>query len=285
LNQNEALEVVYTVQALVKENPNRSIGVVTLNQPQRDLLADEFDRLCAKDPALEAFRARWGGTLGEFFINNLENVQGHERDVIVISTVYGRSEEGGQVFQRFGPINSKMGHRRLNVLFTRAKQLVVLVSSMQSEDIKAEPTSCPGLIALKRYLEYARSGRLEGGQTTGRSLESPFELEVAEQLGRFGHRVEPQVGVAGYFIDMAVRHPSVEDYYVLGIECDGATYHSAKCARDRDRLRQEILERLGWRLHRIWSTDWYHAHDREVERLKRAVADSITMTPRWAQPP
>jgi very-short-patch-repair endonuclease len=229
---------------------------------------------------MEAFRTRWKGTLGEFFINNLENVQGHERDVIVISIVYGRSSEGAPVFQRFGPINSKMGHRRLNVLFTRAKQLVVLVSSMQSEDIKVEPSSTAGVIALKNYLEYARSGRLEVGESSGRSFESPFEIEVAEQLTQLGHRIEPQVGVAGYFIDMAVRHPAAEDHYVLGIECDGATYHSAKCARDRDRLRQEILERLGWRLHRIWSADWYHSRAREVDRLKRAVADAINRAAR-----
>src|ERR1700677_4195925 len=166
-----------------------------MNQPQRDLLADEFDRLCAKDPALEAFRARWGGTLGEFFINNLENVQGHERDVIVISTVYGRSEEGGQVFQRFGPINSKMGHRRLNVLFTRAKQLVVLVSSMRSEDIKPGPDSSAGLIALKKYLDYARSGRLRVGKLpdgrSGSQMPKDFEIiELRPQVNRSSKRRE-----------------------------------------------------------------------------------------------
>lgn len=232
---------------------------------------------------MEEFRARWSGTLGEFFINNLENVQGHERDVIVISTVYGRSAPDGPVFQRFGPINSKVGHRRLNVLFTRARELVVLISSMQSEDIKVESTSAPGVIALKSYLEYARSGRLDGGERTGRSADSPFEEEVAYQLTLMGHGIEPQVGVAGYFIDMAVRHPTAQNHYVLGIECDGATYHSARCARDRDRLRQEILESLGWRLHRIWSTDWYRARDREIDRLKRIVADAIARAPGPAQ--
>lgn len=283
LNLNEAARVVRTVQELVKENPNRSVGVVSINQPQRDLLADEFDRVCAQDPSMEEFRARWSGTLGEFFINNLENVQGHERDVIVISTVYGRSAPDGPVFQRFGPINSKVGHRRLNVLFTRARELVVLISSMQSEDIKVESTSAPGVIALKSYLEYARSGRLDGGERTGRSADSPFEEEVAYQLTLMGHGIEPQVGVAGYFIDMAVRHPTAQNHYVLGIECDGATYHSARCARDRDRLRQEILESLGWRLHRIWSTDWYRARDREIDRLKRIVADAIARAPGPAQ--
>ncbi len=275
LNPTEAAEIVKTVAGLIHQDPTRSIGVVAANQPQRDLLSDEFDRLFAQNDALEAYRAHWNGTLEPFFVNNLENVQGHERDIIVISTVYGPETPGGPVFQRFGPINSKMGHRRLNVLFTRAKELVVLVTSLKSEDIKALPTSPPGVVALKNYLEFARSGRLDSGTHTARSPESPFEAEVAELLTQLGHRVQAQVGVAGFFIDMAVRHPARHDHYVLGIECDGATYHSAKSARDRDRLRQEILERLGWRLHRIWSTDWYHGRDREVARLQQAVNAAI----------
>jgi very-short-patch-repair endonuclease len=275
LNPIEAAEVVKIVTGLIYENPKRSIGVVAVNQPQRDLLSDEFDRHFAQNDSLEAYRARWNGTLTPFFVKNLENVQGDERDVIVISTVYGPETPGGPVFQRFGPINSKMGHRRLNVLFTRAKELVVLVTSLKSEDIQVLPTSPPGVAALKNYLEYARSGRLDGGTQTGRSPDSPFEAEVAEVLTQLGHRVQAQVGVAGFFIDMAVRHPARHDHYVLGIECDGATYHSAKSARDRDRLRQEILERLGWKLHRIWSTDWYHGRDREVARLKEAVSLAI----------
>jgi very-short-patch-repair endonuclease len=275
LNPNEAAEVVKIVAAIIRESPNRSIGVVAVNQPQRDLLADEFDRMFAQDETLEAYRAHWSGTLEAFFVNNLENVQGHERDVIVISTVYGPETPGGPVFQRFGPINSKMGHRRLNVLFTRAKEHVVLVTSLKSEDIRVLPTSPPGVTALKNYLEFARSGRLDSGIATGRSQDSPFESEVADLLTQLGYRVQPQVGVAGFFIDMAVRHPARQDHYVLGIECDGATYHSARSARDRDRLRQEILERLGWNLHRIWSTDWYQGRDREVARLKQAVSAAI----------
>jgi very-short-patch-repair endonuclease len=160
-------------------------------------------------------------------------------------------------------------------LFTRAKELVVLVTSLKSEDIKVSPTSPPGIVALKNYLEFARSGRLDSGIATGRAQDSPFEMEVADVLTQLGHRVQPQVGVAGFFIDMAVRHPSRQDHYVLGIECDGATYHSAKSARDRDRLREEILQRLGWKLHRIWSTDWYHGRDRELARLKQAVSAAI----------
>jgi very-short-patch-repair endonuclease len=209
--------------------------------------------------------------LEEFFVKNLENVQGDERDIIVISTVYGPETPGGPVHQRFGPINSNVGHRRLNVLFTRAKERVVLVSSLKAEDIVISEASKPGVRALKRYLEYARSGRLEQGVTGHGTFESPFELEVAGVLQAHGFEVEPQVGVAGYRIDLAVRSRTNRDHFIVGIECDGATYHSAKSARDRDRLRQEILERLGWRLYRIWSADWFLHRDREVRRLAEHI--------------
>jgi very-short-patch-repair endonuclease len=271
INPEEADMVVATVSQIIRDRPDRSIGVVAVNQPQKDLLIERFDRLFAEDSDLEAYRARWAPSLEEFFVKNLENVQGDERDIIVISTVYGPETPGGPVHQRFGPINSNVGHRRLNVLFTRAKERVVLVSSLKAEDIVISEASKPGVRALKRYLEYARSGRLEQGVTGHRTFESPFEVEVAGVLQAQGFEVEPQVGVAGYRIDLAVRSRINRDHFIVGIECDGATYHSAKSARDRDRLRQEILERLGWRLYRIWSADWFLHRDREVRRLAEHI--------------
>lgn len=269
INPEEADQVVRTVANVIRRTPDRSIGVVAVNQPQKELLLERFDRLFAEDEKLEAYRAKWSGTLEEFFVKNLENVQGDERDVIVVSTVYGPDRPGGQVFQRFGPINSNVGHRRLNVLFTRAKERVLLVSSLSPEQIVLSESSKPGVRALKAYLEYARSGRLEQGVTGLGGHDSPFEAEVSEVIEQLGYEVEPQVGVAGYRIDLAVRSKTNRDHFVVGIECDGATYHSAKSARDRDRLRQEILERLGWNLYRIWSTDWFLNREREVGRLRR----------------
>jgi very-short-patch-repair endonuclease/DNA polymerase III delta prime subunit len=269
VNIPEAEAVSNTVRDLIRRNPKASIGVVAVNQPQKEHLTELFDRLFAENDDLEEYRASWAGTLEPFFIKNLENVQGDERDVIVISTVYGRSAVGGPVYQRFGPINSKMGHRRLNVLFTRAKERVVVVTSLRPEDIQLQPGSSLGLCAFKNYLQFARSGRIESGKITGASADSPFEEEVAQELVQMGYSVEPQVGVAGFFIDLAVRHPVNKEHFLIGIECDGATYHSAKSARDRDRLREEILGRLGWKLYRIWSTDWFRARDREVARLKQ----------------
>ncbi len=267
VNVREVGVVVETVSKMIRTNPKRSIGVVAVNQPQKELLRQEFDKVFAENGDLEDFRAHWEGTLHSFFVKNLENVQGDERDAIVISTVYGPAEAGAAVMQRFGPINSKTGHRRLNVLFTRAKQRVVLVTSMKPEDIVATSGSSRGVIALKNYLAYARSGRLEHGTATGGSYDSPFEKEVAEVVHQLGYRTSPQIGVAGFFIDLGVRHPINSEHFFLGIECDGASYHSAKSARDRDRLRHEILERLGWNLYRIWSTDWFRSRDREVKKL------------------
>jgi very-short-patch-repair endonuclease len=207
-----------------------------------------------------------------FIVKNLENIQGDERDVIIVSTTYGPDPETGRVYQRFGPINSEFGWRRLNVLFTRAKKRIEIYSSLQTSDIQADEISSRGVIALRNYINFAANGRLEGGTVTGRETDSDFETMVMERLEADGFEVVPQVGVDGFFIDLAVSHPSYPHGYLLGIECDGATYHSSKSARDRDRLRQEILENLGWRIYRIWSTDWFQNSEQEYQRLKRHVS-------------
>jgi very-short-patch-repair endonuclease len=154
----------------------------------------------------------------------------------------------------------------LNVLFTRAKYRVEVFTSMRPVDIRAAEGSQPGVHALRAYLEYAENGKLEPGETTGRESDSEFEELVRDRLQERGFGVVPQVGVAGYFIDLAVRHPK-RSGYLLGIECDGASYHSSRSARDRDRLRQEVLERLQWNIYRIWSTDWFQSPDEELRRL------------------
>lgn len=266
VNIVESLKVAEAAVAFMAAEPDKSLGIVTLNQAQRDILMEEMDRLVPREPAAARYVERWEDTLEPFFIKNLENVQGDERDVIFISTVYGPDAATGVVMNRFGPINGIYGHRRLNVLFTRAKDRVEVFTSMRPSDIKAGEGSQPGVHALKAYLEYAETGRLETGEATDREIESEFERLVRARLAEKGFDVTPQVGVAGYFIDLAVRHPR-RSGYLLGIECDGATYHSARSARDRDRLRQQVLERLEWKIYRIWSTDWFHNPDGEMQRL------------------
>jgi very-short-patch-repair endonuclease len=189
--------------------------------------------------------------------------------------VYGPEEPGARVMQRFGPINGIAGRRRLNVLFTRAKQKIVTFSSMTAADITAEEHSNAGAYMLRRWLEYSATGVLEGGEHTDREPDSDFEVFVMNQIKAMGCEPVPQVGVAGYFVDIGVRHSEWPYGFVLGVECDGATYHSAKSARDRDRLRQEVLEGLGWRLHRIWSTDWFNNPAREADRLRGVIASRL----------
>ena len=176
------------------------------------------------------------------------------------------------MFQRFGPINSETGWRRLNVLFTRSKKRMHIFSSMGSEDIVVGATARRGVQALRNFLAYCETGILhETKIETDRSPDSDFEIAVIDALRDKGFECVPQVGVAGFFIDIAVVDPGNRGRFLLGIECDGATYHSAKSARDRDRLRQSILERLGWRILRIWSTDWFKNPHAELQPIIREL--------------
>lgn len=274
-NPIEARTIVDAALEFMRTDPDRSLGIVTLNQKQRDLIYEEFEYALNQDKHAQAYVDKWRERhdgLEEFFIKNLENVQGDERDVIFIGTVYGPESKGARTHQRFGPINGLAGKRRLNVLFSRAKEKIVTFSSMTAADITAEATGNAGAYMLKRWLEYCASGVLDGGSATSREPDSEFEIFVMEQIRAMGYEPVPQVGVAGYFIDIGVRHPDWPHGFILGIECDGASYHSAKSARDRDRLRQEILEGLGWQLHRIWSTNWFNNPRHEAERLRNLLS-------------
>lgn len=273
VNEAEAAAVADAVAAFMQRHPGRSLGVVAMNKAQSDLIRDEVERrvVQSRDEALAAYEKRWSDTLSPFFVKNLENVQGDERDVIFISLTYGPDADTGKVYQRWGPINSTHGHRRLNVLFTRAKEQIVLFSSLSRDQVKASESSRWGVRVLRDYLAYAESKQLvmyDGG--SGGDPDSPFEEMVRAGLREHGHQVVTQVGVKGFSIDLAVRHPSGPGF-LCGIECDGATYHSHRSARDRDRLRQEILERLGWKILRVWSTDWFRDPRGELARLVKRV--------------
>lgn len=274
VNPDEAAAMVQAILKFMRTDPDRSLGVVTLNQPQRDLLEEEMNTALEQDTSAAKYVADWktrNDGLESFFIKNLENVQGDERDVIFIGTVYGPSELGGPVMQRFGPITGVAGKRRLNVLFSRAKQRIVTFASMTAADIRADENSNAGVFLLKRWLEYSATGIIESGSTTNREPDSEFEVYVANQVRAMGCTAVPQVGASGYFIDIGVRHPAWPHGFIMGIECDGAAYHSSRSARDRDRLREEVLTRLGWRLHRIWSTDWFNDPRAQAERLREAI--------------
>ena len=163
------------------------------------------------------------------------------------------------------------GERRLNVLFTRAKFRLDVFCSFDPTMLRVTESSPRGLCVLRDYLRFAREKNLETGRFTAREPASDFEIEVSRSLRAHGYEVHPQVGVAGYYLDLAVVDANRPGRYILGIECDGATYHSARSARDRDRLRQQVLQNLGWEIHRIWSTDWFRDPRGETARLVRRI--------------
>jgi transcription elongation GreA/GreB family factor len=274
-NFREAKRVVDAVVEHIATRPNESLGIVTLNIKQRDLIAELLEERLRSVRGADAYRDHWITEGAPLFIKNLENVQGDERDAIVISTTFGKPSGSRAVRQNFGPISRQGGWRRLNVLFTRAKRSIALYTSMRPEDIVMDGTTPDGTKALRNYLEYARTGSLNTVEETGREADSDFEISVMEMLKLRGYEVTPQLGVAGYRIDIAVKHPDAQGSYLAAIECDGATYHSALSVRDRDRIRQEILESLGWRgrIWRIWSTDWFRTPRQETEKLISFLED------------
>lgn len=244
-----------------------SLGIVALNVQQRELIQAELHRLEAGDELVERYKEFVSRKGEEVFVKNLENVQGDERDFIFISLTYGKEAGATVLKQRFGPINSRSGHRRLNVLFTRARVRIALFSSFGSSDIIASPQSNEGVHVLKRYLQYAEQRGRGLVEKIEAETDSDFESEVADRLRQEGFDVDYQVGVSGFRIDLGVKHPDHPTVYLAGIECDGARFHSSKSARDRDRLREEVLTGLGWKILRVWSTDWYANASEETKKL------------------
>lgn len=263
-NRREAQVVAQAMIDHARRHPQQSLGVGTFSISQRDLILDELERLRRDHPETEEFFSRTDRE--PWFVKNLENIQGDERDVILISVGYGR-DESGFLAMNFGPLTAKGGERRLNVLISRARERCVVFSSIRGEDVDLRRTQSRGVAALKTFLQYAETGRLEVSRPTGREHDSVFEAQVADALRSHGWEVDPQVGIAGFFIDLAVVDPAAPGRYLLGIECDGATYHSARWARDRDRLRQAVLQHHGWRLYRLWSTDWFRSPQQELRKL------------------
>ena len=268
-NRAEAEAIVEGIEAhfLNPKKRGLTLGVVTFNQTQQALIDTLLDARRRASPELD--RAIAAQTGEKLFVKNLENVQGDERDIIFFSITYG-PDVAGKTTMNFGPLNGEGGHRRLNVAISRAREGVVIYSTLMPEQIDLARVRAAGVRDLKHYLEFAiRGARALSEQSlpTGMDPESPFEIAVIKVLRDMGWTVHPQVGCSGYRIDMAIVDPRAPGRYLVGIECDGRAYHSGATARDRDRLRQLVLEGLGWRIHRIWSTDWWMNLEAEVRKL------------------
>jgi len=259
--------------------PVRSYGIVTFSLAQQQLIEDLLDDERRKHPEIENHFGDEPPVESEpIFVKNLENVQGDERDVIFFSICYG-PDETGKVSMNFGPLNRDGGERRLNVAITRAKHEILVFSGLRADQIDLARTRARGVNDLKQFLDYAERGHraLPTAATAAPDAapDSEFERMVADRLRAEGHEVHHQVGCSGYRVDLAIVDPKNPGRYLLGIECDGATYHRAATARDRDKLRQQILEDLGWTLHRIWSTDWWHNPADEMQKLITAINDQL----------
>ena len=272
-NPIEAQHVAQRVLHHFDTRPETSLGVVTFSVAQADAIQAALDKVLDDRPDLAAHLE--GDRLNGFFIKSLESVQGDERDVMLFSIGYG-PDEHGKVTTNFGALNKGKGWRRLNVAITRARQRIEIITSIRAGDI---PDSINESVRhLTGYLDYAERGlsalALDLGPS-GLGTDSPFEDSVIDAIRAMGFIVEPQVGAAGYRIDIGVRHPAHPGVYAIGIECDGYMYHSSPAARDRDRLRQQVLEGLGWRLHRIWGTAWHRDRATETNKLRAAIEAAI----------
>ena len=252
---------------------------MAFSQPQADAIERALEERVKTRPDLQDIGQSRSDRLTGLFIKNLETVQGDERDVILFSIGYG-PDQHGKVTNNFGPINRPGGWRRLNVAVTRARNRVEVVSSIHASQITG--VSNDSVRHLRTYLDYAERGKsalaFDDGSTYG-DAESPFEESVIALLHKWGYQTESQVGTAGYRIDIGVRHPEDPNVFMLGIECDGYAYHSSKTARDRDRIRHEILQGLGWRLHHIWGTAWYRHRESAEEALRDALNDAQSGSP------
>ncbi|OIQ75105.1 hypothetical protein GALL_432290 [mine drainage metagenome] len=280
-NRAEAEAIVAAIEKhyLSPERTKQSLGVVTFNQAQQSLIENLLDARRRVSTKLDQSIAE--ATFEPMFVKNLENVQGDERDIIYFSITYG-PDAAGKVALNFGPLNLEGGHRRLNVAVSRARQGVVIFSTLMPEQIDLSRVRAAGVRDLKNYLDFAIRGPralIEQINPTGLEPDGPFEKQVINQLREKGWTVHSQVGVSGYRIDIGVVDPRAPGRYLLGIECDGATYHSAATARDRDRLRHLILENLGWELHRIWSTDWWRNPSEPMQKILARLEDLLATEP------
>lgn len=272
-NRIEAERVARIVFDHILQQPERSLGVIAFGKSQEYAIFEAVNKVRDMHPELEHF---FSETKDEpFFIKNLENVQGDERDRIILSCGYGK-DANGTFAMRFGPLALAGGERRLNVAVSRAKYQMTVVSSFKASEIRGTDEN-PNRKLLRDFIDYSERGlpALIGDSSITKNYEPEFDSDFEEEVYNFiiqnGYQLRTQVGSSGYRIDMAILHPEIEGRFVLAIECDGAAYHSSRTARDRDILRQEILENLGWKFYRIWSTNWINDNDNEKRRLLAAI--------------
>ena len=275
---DEVAAVVGLIAEHARLRPGLSLGVITMGIKHAERITETLRRARLDDDHLEAYVTGTASPQARrepFFVKNLERVQGDERDAIILTVGYGKSADGRMGY-RWGPLNNNGGERRLNVAITRARSRMTVVSAFRSADLDPARLRAEGAKMLGRYIAYAESGGTNLGEAARSKPDlNPFERDIEAHLIKAGIPVIAQWGSSGYWIDYAAQHPTRPGRMVLAIECDGAVYHSSATARDRDRLRQEHLERLGWTFHRIWSTEWFRHRDKEIARAVAAYRAAV----------
>jgi very-short-patch-repair endonuclease len=257
-----------------EKRQQESLGVITMGIRHANRVQAALDRALELRPELSDFFSL--SREERFFVKNLETVQGDERDAIILSIGYGKTANG-DLPHRFGPLTQDVGYRRLNVAVTRAKRRMCVISSFSHSEIDLNRSGSRGVRLLKAYLEFAAGGgrRLPEEERAGEVGLNAFEADVRDALESKGIPMRAQFGASRYRIDLVAMHPGKPGRPVLAIECDGASYHSSATARDRDRLRQAHLQKLGWNFHRIWSTDWFYGREQETERAVLAYEEAV----------
>jgi very-short-patch-repair endonuclease/DNA polymerase III delta prime subunit len=284
-NKSPAEEVNRVVELALehaRQRPDESLGIIAFGSDHARRVEAALDNRLRSEPELQSFFQQAGRE--PFFIKNIERVQGDEREAIILTIGYGKGDDGKMRYM-WGPLLNVGGERRLNVATSRARSRMTLVASFTPDDIDPTANRSKGFELMYRFMQFMSSNGAGFGDNPGRDVTlNPFEVEVMRQLESRGLQLEPQWGVGKYLIDFAVKDPKHLGRFVLAVECDGAMYHSGLIARERDRLRQQHLERLGWRFHRIWSTDWWRDPNPQIEAVVSAYEDALVSSRRGSEP-
>ncbi|MBY0549288.1 MAG: DUF4011 domain-containing protein [Candidatus Obscuribacterales bacterium] len=276
-NEKEARRVADLVVHHWLTHPKRSLGVIAFSTAQQNEIEDQIERKIEERPELSKFTEDHG--LNGFFVKNLENSQGDERDVIIFSVGYGRAADG-KLSMNFGPLNKQGGERRLNVAITRAREQVILVSSIRAEELTLKDSKSKGLAAFCNYLSYAEAGGYCQDTAIGLLEQTycPMIWDLQLTMAKRGYEVHRSVGSSEMVVDLAIAHSDKPDHFVLGIQCDGKSYKSAVTCRDRDRLRLQVLEQKGWRIHKVWALDWLSDKEKQADLIESVIAKSSSNT-------
>ena len=275
-NPLEAKDVVKEIfKHFEKYGDKKSLGVGTFSVAQKNAILEELEIERKSHPQFEPLFSE--NKEERFFVKNLETIQGDERDVILISVGYGFDTEG-KMSLNFGPLNQDGGERRLNVLITRAREKCVVFTNFRAHDIHLTANPPFGVKSLQSFLEYAENLHYNQAVMDDDYEEAPFEDAIYNFIAENGYQVDKKVGCAGFRVDLAIVDPDNPGKYILGIQCDGHNYASSKVARDRDRLREQVLNGLGWNIYHIWSTDWYRNRDLARAKLLENIESTIIDT-------